>query len=335
MGAKSTKVVQGSSAQAGANAENISSTFENKSGRIACLLDALPSLAPSLVQLVHEYEYVVCVHVLDGLHHTHTRYDPQVSQWIRVNNSYSPRLNSTAVVLQGYMYAIGGEDKDPGRPVSNVDRYDPNLNEWISVSPMLFKRQAACAVTVGSKLYVMGGFDGLSRLDTMEQYDPARREWTQLPSMSISRGPSLAAVEYGKCIYVFGGGNSLKKVEKFDVELNQWTEVASMKRPRYALAAVALGQFIYALGGDDCQFALAECERYDPETDTWSDIPSMLSSRQNFAAVVLGSRVYCMGGVDAASPMKEKVEMFDTISQQWSFADQMPTQTSRLAAVCL
>jgi N-acetylneuraminic acid mutarotase len=306
--------------------------FESKSGRIACLLEALPCLAPSLVRIVHEYEYVVCVHVLDGINKAHVRYDPQLNQWLTVGSVTSPRYHSAATVLGGYLYAIGGEIEGP---VRDVDRYDPNLNEWLPVAPMLFKRRGACAVTVANKLYVLGGFDGLSRLSTMERYDPVTKEWTQLPGMTVSLGPSLAAIEYENAIYVLGGGSSLDKVEKFDLESNQWTQLAPMKRPRYALAAVVVGQFIYALGGDDCQFTLAECEKYDPATDTWADIPPMSTPRQNFAAVALDTRLYCLGGFQNSQPMSPLVEMYETTTGTWSLVGEMPSATCRHAAVCL
>lgn len=315
----------------------IHEALESKSGRLACIREVLSCLPPTLVGLIHGYEYVVCVHVLDGNKSAHIRYDPQLNQWTRVNSGKIPRYNSTAAVLGGYLYEIGGESSKDAKvvdAVDSVDRYDPNVNSWTAMPPMRQKRHSACSVTCGGKLYVLGGVSGFSLLNSMERFDPASQEWVAMPAMALNRGPSIAAVEFDKCIYVLGG-SALNKVEKFDIATGQWLEVAPMRRVRYGLSAVAVGSHIYALGGDDCNFSLADCERYDPATDEWSDIAPMAAARQNFAAVGLGSSLYCLGGYQNGKDCLAGVERYDTLSKQWSQLEDMPHATCRHTAVCL
>ncbi|XP_037073555.1 kelch-like protein 5 [Pollicipes pollicipes] len=80
------------------------------------------------------------------------------------------------------------------------------------------------------------------------------------------------------CLYALGGSdapatspNSLKFscVERYDPNTDQWTEIASMVIGRDGVAACALGQWLFAVGGSDGQQYLRLVECYDPQTNEW------------------------------------------------------------------
>jgi hypothetical protein len=74
-------------------------------------------------------------------------------------------------------------------------------------------------------------------------------------------------------IYVVGGGDGrewLNSAEVFDPKRNKWSQIASLKIKRWKCGLVALGGYLYALGGMDSPQAgswgspLNSVERFSP-----------------------------------------------------------------------
>merc|ERR1719192_285719 len=90
------------------------------------------------------------------------------------------------------------------------------------------------------KIYAIGGFDGRSRHNSIECYDPKENSWTLLPPMTNVRSDGTA-VTYGNKIYVIGGFTGediLNSVEVFDIETQEWAFGPSMSTPRSGVKAV-------------------------------------------------------------------------------------------------
>ena len=49
-----------------------------------------------------------------------------------------------------------------------------------------------------SKIYAMGGYDGRSRLNSCERYDPVTNQWEMLPSMHRRRSDASSDSLAGK-----------------------------------------------------------------------------------------------------------------------------------------
>ena len=66
---------------------------------------------------------------------------------------------------------------------------------------------------------------------------------------------------------VFTGGlddvNCYRTVERYDPQLDEWTEVASLKSPRGGVGVATLGKYLYAAGGNDGSTSLQTVERYN------------------------------------------------------------------------
>ena len=79
-------------------------------------------------------------------------------------------------------------------------------------------------------------------------------------------------------IYVVGGGDGrewLNSAEVFDPKRNKWSPIASLKIKRWKCGLVALGGYLYALGGMDSPQAgswgspLNSVERFSPGKQMW------------------------------------------------------------------
>ena len=78
-----------------------------------------------------------------------------------------------------------------------------------------------------------GGFDGSSRLDTVEAYDPIANTWHTVAPMGTPRS-HLASATLNGVVYAIGGWDAaaLNTVEAYDPIANAWHTVASMGTPR-------------------------------------------------------------------------------------------------------
>ena len=79
------------------------------------------------------------------------------------------------------------------------------------------RSRAGVASGSGGKLYCIGGFDGVSRLSTVECYDPVTDEWSAMSPMMTKRS-ALAVATVGEELYVIGGYDgaaSLSSVEMY------------------------------------------------------------------------------------------------------------------------
>ena len=104
---------------------------------------------------------------------------------------------------------------------------------------------------------------------------------------------------------------------------------------------VALGGFLYAVGGQDAESSgtpsLASVERYDIVSGQWSAVASMATARTWSAAVALGGHVYAIGGYNGgySNADLDSVERYDPDSDSWSFMQHLSVTRSRPGAVAL
>lgn len=224
-----------------------------------------------------------------------------------------------AVVYGGHLYAAGGGNGPNGeRLLASVERAplraDGRLGPWerLPVTLQLPRRCVKLAV-VGDQLYALGGFGG-ALLDTVE-----RAAFTAggLGPFVIETG-RLTLPRYvnavkarGDTLYVLGGhdereGRGIAAVEYATVgaggTVQGWRATAAMGAGRYGLAAVGLGDRLYALGGlDGARYTDSiELSRIGPDgaLAPWRATTPLSSPRANFGALTHGGRLYVVGGTN-------------------------------------
>ena len=94
------------------------------------------------------YLYAVAGECAINTPHDDTLYLPYVEcfdavsrEWFNVADVSVPRSFVSAVSHDGYLYAIGGEDRTASYNV--VERYNPKKNMWTIITPMKKKRSGA------------------------------------------------------------------------------------------------------------------------------------------------------------------------------------------------
>jgi len=227
---------------------------------------------------------------------------------------------------------------------TNLTRlYDITTDSWSlgSPAPLPARSEAAYGDTTHAGfLYVIGGGNSGGVLSDLQRYDPVTDTWTTLASMATARAGAVAAVVDSN-IFVIGGrlsasgpcngGPYLATVEKYDVDTNTWSAVASLPSPRSDLAAVAHGGKVFVFGGCTGTGAVtSEVDMYDPATDTWTTgLAPMLTARASLVAGHSGQRVYAIGGWDGVSSSNAN-EVYNIAGDSWSATTAM--STARLEA---
>ncbi|XP_063443616.1 kelch-like protein diablo [Mytilus trossulus] len=227
------------------------------------------------------------------------RYDPCLDVWTEVAPMNIARSELGLVMLDGFMYAIGGWDGNVR--LDSVEYYNIETNVWAMIPPMKIALTSPACVSLNGMLYVTGGAvleDG-DGIDIVQLFNPRTQTWSEMRSMKIPRSGSGACVLDGK-IYVIGGWHAstenTKRVECYDPKTNTWIERCPLHERRYRPGVAVVGGKIYACGGEegwDRYHDTIEC--YDPISDSWEIIGEMQTSRSWLSCVSMVIRKDLIG----------------------------------------
>ena len=88
------------------------------------------------------------------------RYDPSTNEWDEEAVAPMPSARRVVgmAVLDGKLYAAGGEIEADGATFNLVERYDLTTKAWEEVAPMAEARYAHAVAVLDGTLYAVGGF---------------------------------------------------------------------------------------------------------------------------------------------------------------------------------
>ena len=261
------------------------------------------------------------------------RYDPSTNEWEEEAVAPMPtaRLIVETAVLDGKLYAAGGQSEADGATSNLVERYDLATKAWEAVAPMATPRESHAVAVLDGKVYAVGGYsDGVGHLSSVERYDPAAKAWEAVAPMATARRDHGVAMLDGK-LYAVGGfdGGRLSSVERYDPTANAWEAVAPMAEERDELAVAVLDGKLYAVGGFSTGDGwLSSVERYDPALDVWEAVASMAAARSRHAVMVLDGKLYAVGGYNddgVTLVTLSSVERYDRALEVWEAVAPMGT----------
>ena len=148
-------------------------------------------------------------------------YDPALDSWTLRRPMPTPRWSLQVAVLDGILYAIGGEAAN-GTRLATVERYDAQSDRWTALAPMLEPRAyfGVGAIGTGSaaRIFAVGGCsqECAKPFDSVLQYSVAQDTWTRLASrLPLPRFEFGAAMLHG-VIYVGGGLHNTNASQAMD-----------------------------------------------------------------------------------------------------------------------
>jgi N-acetylneuraminic acid mutarotase len=137
-------------------------------------------------------------------------YDPVPDNWSKAAPMPTPRWFLRVTELDGWLYAIGGANKD-GHFLATVERYNPETDIWEDVTPMGTPRGGPGVVTVNHQIYVVGGATGVFGPDhipltSSEVFAEAPPAWQPLEAVfPVGRSSLRAERAPGNQILAIGG----------------------------------------------------------------------------------------------------------------------------------
>ncbi|MDG1356365.1 MAG: kelch repeat-containing protein, partial [Opitutales bacterium] len=216
------------------------------------------------------------------------RYDPSTNTWETLNSMSVARSGVHSSVLNGKLYAIGGEG------LSSVEVFDPNTGNWTAGVSLPVAVSHGSTITGNGKIYLVGGKDSSSQdINQVLSFDPTANQWNTKANMPTARH-GMKLVWFKNRIWAIGGQRSSSRttVESYDVTTDTWQTETSLSEERsFAASWVANGR-IYMGGGMN----LDSISAYNPLTSNWSAADNLPEKKYLAGAAVLNDKFYILSG---------------------------------------
>jgi hypothetical protein len=204
----------------------------------------------------------------------------------------------------------------------------------MEASLQLPRQEVAEGLAHGSSdsLWVIGGFDPQGRSSTAVQL-LINGGWAAGPAYPFPVDHPAAATVDGR-LYVVGGysnGTPRGDLYRADSTRGGWERLAPMHHPRGALALVALGSTLYAMGGA-AGGEVASIEAYDTIQNMWTDVATLPLPRDHGAGFAWQGLACIAGG---RSPATTRVDCLEPRSAGWTRMPDLPLPTSGAGATAL
>lgn len=268
-----------------------------------------------------------------------------------------------AAVSGHFLYTYGGHKAEPhswslpstsGR-LHRLDLEKPDHWEELPSGPAV---QSPGLAAYAGRIYCVGGMQPINAdpskpvlrsLSSASVFDPHTNAWSKLPDLPEPRSShDMTILEDGR-LFVLGGWALDTTHETGDVSsrtrvrpLHSTALVLDLNKPengwqpipqpfqRRALAVVACGGKIYALGGmDEKNHVSAAADVYDPTTGQWTTLPDIPGTGRLKAFAVAAS---VLGTELVASPASGEIFAFRSGTWQPIAHLQQPRYFHRLAA---
>jgi len=197
-------------------------------------------------------------------------------------------------IIDGTIYAIGGFLSWNEMESINIKTGD----QWKEEANLPFRVSGHCVVTINKKIVVIGG--GYRKAhNTMWIYDTIHKNWTQGPSLNVTRSFHACMVDQKtSTIYVMGGrdhdydhDNDLSSTEKlkFNDVNGKWEMASNLKEPLWLSAAVSSrsNEFVgYLVGGTTNNGATSKIWVLRRSDQQWIDTSKRLRIARSSHTVV-------------------------------------------------
>jgi N-acetylneuraminic acid mutarotase len=222
-----------------------------------------------------------------------------------------------------------------------------NPGRWISCAPLPLPRsEMAWATAHADRMHLVGGY-GEQRVDRPyhQVYDPAADRWAD--AMPLPKGANHVGVTVldGQ-LYAIGGFIEQYRRPRndcFALDLGAggatWRGIAPLPRACGAIACVAIGGKVHAVGGaiGDTFAAKKSVDwhlAYDPKADKWDERAPMPLGRDHTGTLAVGEVIHVIGGrVDSFHTNSNLHHIYNPAKDAWEARRPLPTARSGHGAV--
>ncbi|XP_039255348.2 kelch-like protein 6 [Styela clava] len=203
----------------------------------------------------------------------------------------------TAVYLDIFVFVLL-----PNKKVFRVNVWEAE-SSWSEMESMINDHGSLIRAAVHNNfIYVCGN-------NTMEQYNNNENKWEDVECTSVEPNES-ALVTFKDEIYVIGGYNRGKRVDKYSPSVGSWSSVKPMNAARRTPAAAVYDDGIYVAGGYN---RTSTAEFFNPDDNTWTNVASMTIPRDEFSLCVVNNSLFAVGHINGPY----SIEKYDPDKNQW------------------
>lgn len=249
-------------------------------------------------------------------------YDIPTDTWAPLADLPVTMNHPNLATVNGKLYILGGLSANVNGSfwgIGDSFEYDPATDAWATLPslPEGTYRGSSVVVVYGDLIIVAGGVEQIEQIldgeqatvDTVSAFDITTKEWLSFPSLPEGREHTGGAI-IDDVFYLVGGRihgelnkrDTVFKLDLTDLDTLEWTTAAGrMPTPRGGMSVAAIGDRIFAFGGEGNQDPSAgntynNTEVYNVKTDCWEEFAPMPIPRHGFAAVSVGDIIYTPGG---------------------------------------
>jgi N-acetylneuraminic acid mutarotase len=206
-------------------------------------------------------------------------YDPATDTWTTKTSMPTPKAGSSASVVDGKIYLIGGFTYSAGTHQTSNENlvYDPLADSWTTKTSIPTPTLDYATAVVDNKIYVISGTASAysdNLIDLNQIYDPKTDTWSQGTPIPVAVQQAAASATTGvnsaKAIYVMGGFTGFywprNLTQVYHPESDTWSSGADMPTPLFDLGVAVVKDQLYAIGGMTgfLRSATAENNQYTP-----------------------------------------------------------------------
>lgn len=246
-----------------------------------------------------------------------------VGAWSATTSMPIARSELGVVVVNGYIYSMGG--RDAGTLTSAVNYAPLNSNgtigTWTATNAFNAPALMTMAVTVANgHIYLAGGRIGAGTAQSAVQYtrtnpDGSLNPWQFNTSLPAARLGNQLAFANGYLYHLGGHNNTTLFDTTHYTSINNgglgltgtWASTASLGTARSLHGAVAHNGRIYAFGGINSSNTPLSSVEYatinqNGTVGSWTTTTSMPAPRAYFGSLIANGYIYVIGGYSSVSP---------------------------------
>ncbi|MFZ1153677.1 MAG: hypothetical protein WAN93_02095 [Solirubrobacteraceae bacterium] len=214
--------------------------------------------------------------------------------------------------LDGRAYVFGGGQVSS---YAHVLSYDPTTGSVTQVASLPSPASDAAVAAIAGTAYVVGGYDGHQALDTIVAWHPGERPHIVGRLPYGLRYAALAAS--GGRLLIAGGSRgeaATTAILSFDPVDHKVRLLGKLPSPITHAAAVALGSYVYVIGGRGAAAGTqsAAIVAIDPATGRSVTVGRLPQPLSDAAALLLSGQVWLAGGLSASGPVASVLKLTPT-----------------------
>jgi N-acetylneuraminic acid mutarotase len=275
------------------------------------------------------------------------RWDTGDADWRAIEPLPGPgRLASTAQVVQGRIYVLGGytvAEDGSEKSLPDVAIFDPVAESWSRGADIPVPTDdAVSGVWQGERIMLVSGWHDTGNVRDAQIYDPSTDDWTA--ATPISGNPVFGhtgAITGDHIVYVDGTAvvegqprfqidtaSWVGTIEATDPTNVVWTPAAPHPGPPlYRAAAAVIGSYALFIGGTDNPYnyngigydgnpsePLRQLLAFAPELDLWDTMPALpVATMDHRNAGVAGGQIFIVGGMLEGQVVSDGVWIADVV----------------------